>query len=175
MSSDESVEDAGPTADEVEEVPRPTGEAVLVEPPHSALVGLMAEPLSRSVPVRRSTVLMLIAFLGFGTLTLLYPPAPKPITTITTNNPDGIIPGILGTTTTTTHPVATTTTTTAPPVATTTTTIGGTTSTVGAPGSSTTTTGTVGTTTTTTSGSSTTTTVKGSGPTSTSTTTTAAG
>ncbi len=112
-------------------MPRPTGEAVLVQPPHSALVGLMAEPLSRSVPVRRSTVLMLVAFLGFGTLTLLYPPAPKPITTITTNNPNGIIPGILGTTTTTTHPVATTTTTTAPPVATTTTTIGGTTSTVG--------------------------------------------
>ena len=52
-----------------------TGSTPRVEEPvpHSRLVGLMAVPISRSVPIRRSTVLMLVAFLGFGTLLLPLP------------------------------------------------------------------------------------------------------
>ena len=115
MSSDGFAEDADGAEGATEEVPRPTGEVVLAEAPHSALVGLMAEPVSRSIPVRRSTVLMLVAFLGFGTLQVLYPPAAKTVTTITTNNPNGFLPGVLPTTTTTTHPAPSTTTTTRPP------------------------------------------------------------
>lgn len=177
MSSDESVEDAGPTPDDAEGVPHPTGEVFLAQPPHSALVGLMAEPLSRAVPVRRSTVLMLVAFLGLGALTVLYPPAPRTVTTITTNNPNGFIPGLLATTTTTTHPAATTTTT-APPVSTTTQATATTTTTLGGAGSSTTSTSTsrpAGSTTTAPTGSSTTTTRVGSTTTSTTTSATAAG
>ena len=96
--------DADAADDAAEDLPRPTDEAYLAPAPQSALVGLMAEPVSRSVPIRRSTVLMVVAFLGFGALTLVYPPAPKAVTTITTTNPNGLIPGILPATTTTTPP-----------------------------------------------------------------------
>ena len=117
------AEDDGPTADPTdeptEEVPRPTGEVFLAKAPRSALVGLMAAPLSRSVPVRRSTVLMLIGFLGFGTLMALYPPTSKPA--IGTANGQTVIPLVPATTTTTTRPPATTTTT-RPPTTTTSTT-----------------------------------------------------
>ena len=41
---------------------------------HSALVGFMSVPVHRRFPIRRSTLLMLVAFLGFGTLLYLYPP-----------------------------------------------------------------------------------------------------
>jgi len=137
MTSDESVDDPGPSSDEVEEPARPTGEVFLAPVPHSALIGLMAEPVSRSIRVRRSTVLMLVAFCGFGTLTLLYPPAARAVTTITTTNPNGIIPGLLPATTTTTHPA--TTPTTAAPVAPSTTIPASTTTSPGGPGTTTTT------------------------------------
>ena len=86
--------------------------------PHSRLVGLMALPISPSVPVRRSTVLMVVAFLGFGTLMAFYPPAAK---TVNNGNSTGYpgVPIIATTTTTTTTPRPTTTTTTTPPTSTT--------------------------------------------------------
>lgn len=125
----------------------------IAEPvPHSRLIGLMAEPVSRSVPLRRSTVLMVVAFLGFGTLTYLYPPnrptnptpaanggvsgtfipltttpTPHPTTTTTTSRPGGA--ETTTTTTTTTRPTPTTTTTSAPVAPTTTTASGGSTTT----------------------------------------------
>ncbi len=162
-----------PATDAQEEVPNPTGEVILAKPPHSALVGLMAEPVSRSIPVRRSTVLMLVGFIGFGTLMYLYPPATKTVTTITTNSPDGIIPGLIPATTTTTHPPTPTTETTVPSTPTTSTTRPFTTSTTSTVGSSasTTTAPSTTTTTTTTTGSSTTTTRVGVSNTSTTTTT----
>lgn len=142
--------DADAADDAAEDLPRPTDEAYLAPAPQSALIGLMAEPVSRSVPIRRSTVLMVVAFLGFGALTLVYPPAPKAVTTITTTNPNGLIPGILPATTTTTHPAATTTTTTEPAPSTTTTSHPGTTTTtVGHPSTTTTSTRPSGSTTTT--------------------------
>ncbi len=110
---------ADPRADRTDGSP-PTGEVTLARVPRSALVGLMAEPLSPSIPVRRSTVLMVVAFAGFGVLAILYPPATKTVTTITTNNPN-VLPGLLpgSTTTTSTAPSATTTSSTAPPATTT--------------------------------------------------------
>ena len=132
--------------------PRPTGEVAEAKVPHSALAGLMAEPVSRSVPVRRSTVLMVVAFLGFGTLMYLYPPTTKTFTTYTTNNPNGLPTGLVpapASTTTTVPPSTTTTTTTAPSASTTTTTSAvATTTTTTTPAASTSTT--VGSTTTTT-------------------------
>jgi len=95
-----------------------TGSTPRVEEPvpHSRLVGLMAVPISRSVPIRRSTALMLVAFLGFGTLGYLYPPKTSTTsgsgTTGSTGN--GVIPGVFipaTSTTSTTHPNAVTTTT----------------------------------------------------------------
>ena len=82
--------------------------------PHSRLVGFMAEPMARWVPFRRSTVLMAVAFLGFGTLCYLYPPNAGSTSTGTTSG-GSVIPGVFvpasTTTTTTTRPPATTTTT----------------------------------------------------------------
>ena len=163
---------ADPAGDRTDGSP-PTGEVTLARAPRSALVGMMAEPLARSIPVRRSTVLMVVAFLGFGTLTTLYPPAAKTVTTITTTNPNGILPGLLpgSTTTTTTVPPATTTTTTAPSAPTTTTTAPSATTTTG-PSPTTTTTRSNGSTTTTLGG---TTTTTGVGTASTSTSTAPAG
>jgi hypothetical protein len=78
--------------------------------PHSRLVGLMAEPVSGSVPFRRSTVLMLVAFLGFGTLSYLYPPNGS---STSPSGSGGGVPGyfVPSSTTSTTHPATTTTTT----------------------------------------------------------------
>ena len=42
--------------------------------PHSALVGFMSVRVHRLLPIRRSTLLMVVAFLGFGTWCYLYPP-----------------------------------------------------------------------------------------------------
>ena len=81
--------------------------------PHSRLVGFMAEPMARRVPFRRSTVLMAVAFLGFGTLCYLYPPNAGSTSTGTTSG-GSVIPGVFvpaSTTTTTARPPATTTTT----------------------------------------------------------------
>lgn len=88
--------------------------------PHSRLVGLMALPISPAVPIRRSTALMLIAFLGFGTLCYLFPPSSS-TTANTQSTVNGGIPGVFvpatTTTTTTTRPTAPTapTATTQPP------------------------------------------------------------
>ena len=45
------------------------------DPKHSALVGYMSVPVNPRFPIRRSTLLMVVLFLGFGTLCYLYPPA----------------------------------------------------------------------------------------------------
>jgi cytoskeletal protein RodZ len=120
----------------------------------SRLVGLMARPVSSRVTVRRSTVLMAVAFLGFGTLMAIYPPAAK----ATTSNPNSdIVPGLVPATTTTTTTSTSTTTTTAPPPSSTTTTRPTTTTTRAGGGTSTTTTTTRASTTTTTKGGATTT------------------
>jgi len=116
VSDDASGLDGAPGGgDDWEATDAPTtGSTPRVEEPvpHSRLVGLMAVPISRSVPIRRSTVLMLIAFLGFGTLCYLYPPN-NSTTSGTSTNGTGGIPGVFvpSATTTTTHPSATTTTT----------------------------------------------------------------
>lgn len=91
--------------------------------PHSRLVGFMAEPLARQVPFRRSTVLMLVAFLGFGTLCYLYPPTSTTTSTGTSTGSGGI-PGVFvpSATTSTTAPPTTTSTRPVGPGTTTTTT-----------------------------------------------------
>ena len=87
-----------------------------VEPtPRSALVGFMAVPVHRLVPIRRSTLLLAAAFLGFGAWCYLYPPS-----SVVVVPPGGavVIPGVIPpttTTTTTTLPPTTTTTTTTSP------------------------------------------------------------
>ncbi len=129
--------------------------------PHSALVGFMSVPVHRRFPIRRSTLLMAVAFLGFGTLCYLYPPGAGG-TVINTSNGTFFIPnGTSVSTTTTTRPPATTTTTRPPASSTTTST---------RPNATSTTTSS-STTTTSTSGSSTTSTVKGQPATTTTTTT----
>jgi hypothetical protein len=133
-----------------------TGSTPRVEEPvpHSRLVGLMAVPISRSVPIRRSTALMLVAFLGFGTLGYLYPP--KTSTTSGTGTSgstgNGVIPGVFipATSTTTTHPNAVTTTTRPGAATTTTSTSTSSTTTTTRPPTTTTSTRPVGSTTTTT-------------------------
>ena len=89
--------------------PDPPGEK------HSALVGYMSVPVHRLLPIRRSTLLMVILFLGFGTLCYLYPPAStatvitcKSDGTCTTST--GTFSGVPATTTTTTSPSPTSTT-----------------------------------------------------------------
>lgn len=155
MSGDDTGHDRGPDEEGWHATGEPTtGSTPTVEAPvpHSRLVGFMAEPLARKLPLRRSTVLMLVAFLGFGALTWIYPPdGAAPSGTSTTS---GGVPGIfVPTPTTTTRPVTTTTlpattsTTGAPGTTSTTST---TTTTSGPTGSSTTTTSTAGRTTTTT-------------------------
>jgi len=117
VSDDASGLDGAPDgADDWEASDEPTTDATprVEEPvPHSRLVGLMAVPISRSVPIRRSTALMLVAFLGFGTLCYLYPPNPS--ATSGSGIPasgTGGIPGVfVPSPTTTTRPAGTTTTT----------------------------------------------------------------
>ena len=165
MSGDDAGHDMAPDEDGWQATGEPTtGSTPKIQTPvpHSRLVGFMAEPLARTVPFRRSTVLMLVAFLGFGALTWIYPPT-GPTPSGATSTTSGGVPGIFvpTPTTTTTRPPATTTT---QPGPTTTTGTPGTTSTTTTtttgPGSSTTTTSGVGraTTTTTTGGASTSTT-----------------
>src|SRR6266852_4727887 len=52
-------------------------------PPHSALVGYMSVPVHRRLPIRRSTLLMVVAFLGFGTLLYFNPPGDSVTTSVT--------------------------------------------------------------------------------------------
>jgi hypothetical protein len=131
---------------------------------HSALVGFMSVPVHRRFPIRRSTLVLVVAFLGLGTLLYFNPPqadatgkgavvggyfVPGAVAVSTTTAPPP--------TTTTVPPTTTTTTTRAPattgpvfPGTTTTTSRGATTTTTsvpagggagGATGSTTTTTG----------------------------------
>ena len=104
---------------------------------HSALVGFMSQPVHPRLPVRRSTLVMVVLFLGFGTLWYLYPPDSSAATSGSNPNPNAtacIIPGLCrgGTTATTT------TTTTTPPPAPTTSSSSSTTTTRGSIGSTTT-------------------------------------
>jgi hypothetical protein len=85
---------------------------------HSKLVGYMSVPVYRLLPIRRSTLLLIILFLGFGTLCYLYPPAST--ATVITCRSDGTCTASTGTVSGV--PITSTTTTTAPPSTTTTTT-----------------------------------------------------
>ena len=93
---------------------------------HSALVGFMSVPVHRRFPVRRSTLIMVVAFIGFGTLLYLYPASSTSTGAVVhTNNGTFFVPGATPvtpstTSTTTTRPATTTTTTRAPTTTTTT-------------------------------------------------------
>jgi hypothetical protein len=83
---------------------------------HSALVGWMSVPVHQRLPIRRSTLLMIILFLGFGTLCYLYPPNSAAITCNpsrtcfdSAGNEVGTLPAT-STTTSTTAPTTTSTT-----------------------------------------------------------------
>jgi hypothetical protein len=120
----------------------------------SALVGFMSVPVHRRFPVRRSTLLMAVAFLGFGTLLYFNPPeASTGGAVLDTPSGSYFVPGAtkttspttttLPTTTTITRPAAastTTTTTTRPPTTTTTQPVAGSSSTTSTSSSSSTTT-----------------------------------
>ncbi|MGD0391178.1 MAG: hypothetical protein ABSC41_00895 [Acidimicrobiales bacterium] len=151
---------------------------------HSALVGYMSVPVHRLVPIRRSTLLLIVLFLGFGTLCYLYPPNSGGITCTdsgTCSDAGGNVVGTLTTTTSTTSttmPTTPTTTTVQPTTPTTSSTHAGssTTTTSANQSTSTTSAGTASSTTTTqpgTSGSTTTSSAPGASGTGTSTTTTA--
>jgi hypothetical protein len=64
------------------------------------LRGFMGRPVTKALRVRRSTVLMVVAFLGFGALTLEYPP--KSTTTPKDGSGTFVIPGVTPSSTTTT-------------------------------------------------------------------------
>jgi len=94
---------------------------------HSPLVGFMSVPVHRRLPIRRSTLLMAVAFVGFGTLLYFNPADSTPAATgqvLHTPSGDFLIPGAIKlpttttTTTTTTSPTTTTTTTAAPAITT---------------------------------------------------------
>jgi hypothetical protein len=77
----------------------------------SALAGFMSVPVNPRFPIRRSTLLMVVAFLGFGTLLYFNPPASQGVV-VNTNNGPVFIPGLTTTTSTSTTTTSTTTTTT---------------------------------------------------------------
>jgi hypothetical protein len=102
---------------------------------HSALVGFMSVPVHPRLPIRRSTLLMVVAFVGFGTLWYLYPPASSGAASGSTGGgrvclapglcrgSTNVTPAPTPTTTTTSPPATTSTpTTTAPSTSTTSTT-----------------------------------------------------
>jgi len=78
-------------------------------PPRSGLAGSMRRPVSRAIRIRRSTVVLVVAFLVCGGLSLWFPPAAK-VTAGTGSGSDlpGILPAVTTTTTTSTVPPATT-------------------------------------------------------------------
>ena len=132
MTGDDRGSDAGPDDEGSEETlstPRarapwerkdPADDAVR----HSALVGFMSVPMSRRFPVRRSTFLMAVAFIGLATLLYFYPPQ-STSTGVVLHTPQGdvFVPNatpVNTTSTTTTAPPATTTTVPAVPPPTTT-------------------------------------------------------
>ncbi len=119
---------AGPGAGD-RDAARPASEPA--EERHSALVGFMSVPVHPRFPIRRSTLLLVLAFLGFATLLYFNPPASTSTVVLHTPSGDYEIPGATKlpasaatTTTTTTRPptpsTTTTTTTTTYPSATTT-------------------------------------------------------
>lgn len=112
---------------------------------HSKLVGYMSVPVHRLLPIRRSTLLMIVAFIGFGILLHVYPPQSAPVVYTAPNGEQyNLTPVPVTTTTSTTTTQPTTTSTTGPtattrPVTTTTSAGRATTTTSGqSPGSSTT-------------------------------------
>ncbi len=133
-------EETGRTGSAGEEVPvASTGKRLgrrRLEVQRSPLVGFMSVPLHTRVPIRRSTLLMAVAFAGFATLMGFYPPASSVKATDTSSGSvlPGVIPAPVTTTTTTTTSLPPTTstttttvrssTTTSRPVSTTTTTVG---------------------------------------------------
>ncbi|HEV3132411.1 MAG TPA: hypothetical protein VGY51_10655 [Acidimicrobiales bacterium] len=104
---------------------------------HSALVGFMSVPVHPRLPIRRSTLLMVVAFVGFGTLWYLYPPASSGAASGGGRGSVCLAPGLCRGSTTVTPAPTPTTTTTSPPATTSTTTA---TPTTPAPSPSTTTT-----------------------------------
>jgi hypothetical protein len=86
---------------------------------HSALVGFMSVPVARRFPLRRSTLLMAVAFIGLATVLYFYPPQSSTDTgsgvVLHTPQGDVFVPNATPVSTTTT-----TATTTAPPATTTT-------------------------------------------------------
>jgi hypothetical protein len=88
---------------------------------HSALVGFMSVPVSRRLPIRRSTFLMVVAFAGFATLLYFNPPVNDSIKGGAVVNGYYVPGAVPVSTTTTTTTVPPTTTTTVPPSSTTTT------------------------------------------------------
>jgi cytoskeletal protein RodZ len=94
----------GDTPDEAE----PSADRVA----HSPLVGFMSVPVHRRLPIRRSTLLMAVAFVGFGTLLYFNPPDSTPTSTgqvVHTSSGDFLVPGAIRLPTTTTTTTATTT------------------------------------------------------------------
>ncbi len=87
---------------------------------HSALVGFMSVPMGRRFPIRRSTFVMAVAFIGLATLLYFNPPEAATNTgsgfVLHTSQGDVFVPNAtaVSTTTTTTTPPAATTTTAAP-------------------------------------------------------------
>ncbi|HEY5096499.1 MAG TPA: hypothetical protein VII46_00560, partial [Acidimicrobiales bacterium] len=83
---------------------------------HSALVGFMSVPVHRRFPIRRSTLVLVVAFLGLGTLLYFNPPQAD-ATGKGAVVGGYFVPGAVAVSTTTTPPP---TTTTVPPTTTTT-------------------------------------------------------
>ena len=124
MTDDATGSDSGPEegSEETLSTPRarapwerkdPADDAVR----HSALVGFMSVPMSRRFPIRRSTFVMAVAFVGLATLLYFYPPQ-STSSGVVLHTPQGdvFVPNatpVSTSTTTTTVPPATTTTTTA--------------------------------------------------------------
>lgn len=103
--------------------PAPSAPPDPPEQKQSPLVGFMSVPVNSRLPIRRSTLLMVVAFIGLGTLLYFNPPQSTATGAVVhTPNGDFFVPGatkvddsttttVPPTTTTTTRPVATTTTT----------------------------------------------------------------
>jgi hypothetical protein len=86
---------------------------------HSALVGFMSVPVGRRFPLRRSTLVLVVAFLGLGTVLYFNPPQSDTVgkgAVVNGYYVPGAVPVSTTTTTTTSPPPATT----VPPTSTTT-------------------------------------------------------
>jgi hypothetical protein len=95
-------------------VPAPGAPPDPPEQKYSGMVGFMSVPVHPRLPIRRSTLLMVVAFLGLGTLLYFNPPQSTATGVVVhTSNGDFFLPGAtrVDTSTTTTVPPTTTTTT----------------------------------------------------------------